>query len=137
MPLNELAPALYRQWRNTAELPESLPFFHDKANRYKYDCVSQALHLYLSELHENPGLERIAARIHLTPKTLNRYFQEVLGLAPKKVCAIARLRTALKDRVSLQHKPGAFSYYNYGYTDHSHFYKDLATYTHLHSLDLH
>ena len=136
VPLNELAPDLYRQGRNSDNLYSLLPVFHDKANRYKYDCVRQALHLYLSDLHENPSLEQISGRIYLTVKTLNRYFHEVLGLGPKKVFSIARLRAALKDRTSLQNRPGSFSFYDYGYTDRSHFYKDLATYTHLHSLSL-
>jgi AraC-like DNA-binding protein len=135
IPLRELAPVLYRQCKDLHNHVHLLPDFHHNASTYKYDCVRQALHLYLSELHENPALEQIAARIHLTPKTLNRYFHEVLGLAPKKVFSISRLRTALKDRLSIQEKPTAFSFYDYGYTDHSHFYKDLATYTHLHSLN--
>lgn len=136
IPLRELAPALYRQCQSIGKPEHLLPDFHNNASAYKYNCVRQALHLYLCELHENPILEQIAARLHLTPKTLNRYFHEVLGLAPKKVFSISRLRTALKDRLSGQGIPKAFSFYDYGYTDRSHFYKDLATYTHLHSLTL-
>lgn len=137
MPLKEVSPALYRQWQHSRDGYQALPRFHAQANPYKYNCVHQALQHYLSELHNNPGLEKIAGQVHLTSKTLNRYFHEVLGLAPKKVFSIARLRAVLKDRAGLQGRPGTFSFYDYGYTDRSHFYKDLATYTHLHTLNLH
>lgn len=136
-PLKELSADLYRQLRHPDGVYNAVPGFHHHANRYKYDCVHLALQHYLSDLHNNPTLEQIAGQVHLTSKTLNRYFHEVLGLAPKKVFSITRLRAALKDRTSVQGRQRAFSFYDYGYTDRSHFYKDLATYTHLHTLNLH
>ncbi len=134
VPLQTLCPGLYRQLcpgNNTAALAES---FQAKTGNFRYNHVQEALHLYLSELADNPSPERIATRLYLTPRTLNRYFHEVLGISPRKAFCIARLRMALSERSHQKAKGQRFSFYDYGYTDHSHFYKDLATYAHLHSL---
>lgn len=134
LPLCELAPGLYHNLQQKGLSTGLCAGFHPQASTYKYDAVHQALQLYLSALHQNPCLEQIAAHLYLSPRTLNRYFHEVLGLGPRKVFSIARLRRALSDRTATQPPGKPFSFYDYGYADHSHFYKDLATYAHLKSL---
>ena len=134
VPLQTLSTGLYRQLcsgNNTAALAEG---FQAKAGNFRYNLVREALHLYLSELQDNPSQERIASRLYLTPRTLNPYFHEVLGISPRKAFSITRLRMPLSERSRRKTTAQPFSFYDYGYTDHSHFYKDLATYAHLHSL---
>ncbi|PSK90614.1 helix-turn-helix domain-containing protein [Taibaiella chishuiensis] len=135
--LQTLAPGLYQQLRTlspTSALTQIFNNFHPQAHSFRYNAVKTAMQVYLAGMPENQHPERVAAQVHLTPRTLNRYFKEVLGIAPRKAFSIARLRKALGDRSARKASGQAFSFYDYGYTDHSHFYKDLATYGHLHSL---
>jgi AraC-like DNA-binding protein len=105
-----------------------------RTDAYKLQSVQQALDLYLAQVHNSPKVEQVAWELHLGAKTLNRYFHETLGIGPRKAFSIARIRAALKAYAGK--RPGtSFSVYDFGYTDHSHFYKDLSKYTALHSLE--
>jgi hypothetical protein len=59
-------------------------------------------------------------------KSLNRYFLKCVGMAPKQVHRILRLRAALD---SYFNNPGQFNFYGAGYYDHSHFYKEVRKIT--------
>jgi len=96
--------------------------------------VARALNLYLAAVDEAPGLEAIAERLHLTGKSLYRYFIEILGLPPKKAFCISRLRLALAAYAGRSKSGRRFSVYDFGYEDRSHFYKELRQYTSLRSL---
>ena len=75
-------------------------------------------------MHLNTGT--VAERHFITSKTINRYFNRVIGLSPKSYFSILRARTALtayvKDRDN-------FAPFNYGYYDLSHFSKDVVKFT--------
>jgi len=68
----------------------------------------------------------LAERMFSTSKTINRYFNQVIGTSPKSYFSIMRARTALTAYV--HSKPG-FIPYDYGYYDMSHFYKDVVKFT--------
>ena len=68
----------------------------------------------------------LAGRMFTTSKTINRYFNHVIGTSPKNYFSIMRARTALTDYVN--NRP-EFVPYNYGYYDMSHFYKDVVKFT--------
>lgn len=104
-----------------------------KADLYKFDNVQKALSLYDDNMADNMPLDKIAWRLHFTSKTLNRYFHETIGIAPKKAFSIMRIRKALHDLAQMRNKK-QFSLYGYGFTDRSHFYKDLRAYTSIRSL---
>lgn len=105
-----------------------------RPDEFKLQAVQQALDIYLNQVHNNPRIDQVAWELHLGTKTLNRYFHEAIGIGPKKAFSISRIRTALKAYAG--RTTGApFSVYDFGYTDHSHFYKDLSAYTALHSLE--
>jgi AraC-like DNA-binding protein len=86
---------------------------------------------------------QIAEKMFVTSKTINRYFNNVVGLSPKKYFSILRARTALTAYVAakeasslLGHSnaspPGngdAFEPVDYGYCDMSHFYRATAQFT--------
>jgi hypothetical protein len=68
----------------------------------------------------------LAERMFTTSKTINRYFNQVIGTSPKNYFSIMRARTALTGYVV--NKP-EFIPYDYGYYDMSHFYKDVVKFT--------
>ncbi len=68
----------------------------------------------------------LAEKMFTTSKTINRYFNNVVGTSPKNYFSIMRARTALTGYVS--HKE-YFVPYDYGYYDMSHFYKDVVKFT--------
>ncbi len=68
----------------------------------------------------------LAERLFTTSKTINRYFNRVIGTSPKNYFSVMRARTALTGYVN--NKPD-FTPYDYGYYDMSHFYKDVVKFT--------
>ena len=85
------------------------------------DCVenyaSTGMQLNTSEMAE---------RMFVTSKTINRYFNRVVGISPKSYFSILRARTALTHYV---HQKPDFSPYDFGYYDMSHFYKEVVSFT--------
>jgi len=68
----------------------------------------------------------LAERMFTTSKTINRYFNQVIGTSPKNYFSILRARTALTQYVGNRSE---FVPYHYGYYDMSHFYKDVVKFT--------
>lgn len=130
IPLKELLPTATALNNDPVSLYRLLTERSTRSDAFRSGCVQKALHLYLSHVSDNPPLEKLARELHLTPRTLGRYFHETLGLSPKKACSISRIRSALQAYASGHH----FSLYDFGYTDRSHFHKDLRAYTSLRSL---
>lgn len=68
----------------------------------------------------------IAERSFITSKSINRYFNRVVGIAPKSYFSVVRARTALTAMVADRK---AFKPWAYGYYDPAHFYKDVFKFT--------
>lgn len=68
----------------------------------------------------------VAERIFITSKSINRYFNRVIGVAPKKYFSILRARTALTAMVADKE---AFRPWDHGYYDPAHFYKEVFAFT--------
>ncbi|MBS1503041.1 MAG: helix-turn-helix domain-containing protein [Bacteroidetes bacterium] len=68
----------------------------------------------------------MAERMFVSSKTINRYFNRVVGISPKSYFSILRARTALTSYVI--HKKD-FNPYEFGYYDMSHFYKEVVGFT--------
>jgi AraC-like DNA-binding protein len=68
----------------------------------------------------------VAERLFITSKTINRYFNRVVGISPKSYFSILRARTALTEFVNHKDK---FVLMDYGYYDLSHFHKDMVKFT--------
>lgn len=68
----------------------------------------------------------LAARMFVTSKTINRYFNRVVGIPPKNYFSILRARAALTAHVSQKQN---FIPYDFGYYDMSHFYKEVVRFT--------
>lgn len=72
------------------------------------------------------NINELSGRLFTTSKTINRYFNKVIGTSPKDYFNIIRARTALTAWVANKKvfQPTAFGYY-----DFSHFYKDIHRFT--------
>lgn len=68
----------------------------------------------------------VAERIFITSKTINRYFNRVIGTSPKSYFSILRGRSALTAFINDREN---FIPMNYGYYDLSHFHKDIVNFT--------
>ena len=67
-------------------------------------------------------VEDLAKQYHVSGRTLQRYFEICTGISSKQALQVMRIRKAT---AHLTHSPGDFHYSQYGYYDHSHFYKHL------------
>jgi YesN/AraC family two-component response regulator len=90
-----------------------LQFVHDCIENYD----SADMQLNTSEMAE---------KMFVTSKTINRYFNKVVGTSPKNYFTIMRTRTALTAYVN---QKDLFTPYDFGYYDMSHFYKDVVKFT--------
>lgn len=72
------------------------------------------------------NVSEVAERMFITSKTINRYFNDVVGTSPRKYFSILRARAALTAYVGGK---GSFVPDNFGYYDMSHFYKEMVGFT--------
>ncbi len=70
----------------------------------------------------NKSVEQLAAAHYISARTLQRYFETYTGISTKKVLQIMRVRKAVE---TLVNSPDTFRLSDFGYYDHSHFYKHL------------
>jgi methylphosphotriester-DNA--protein-cysteine methyltransferase len=73
-----------------------------------------------------PNTTQLADRHFVHSRTINRYFHQVIGLAPKKYFTIVRARAALASFISNR---ATFNPEDFGYYDRSHFYKGIRQFT--------
>lgn len=69
---------------------------------------------------------QLANELCMSEKSLNRYFNKVVGTGPKHYFNILRARTSITDFLSEQ---DCFLPGTYGYYDMSHFYRDVIRFT--------
>lgn len=67
-----------------------------------------------------------AEKMFITSKTINRYFNNVVGIGPKKYFSVLRARTALTEYNA---DKTSFIPSQFGYYDMSHFYKAIKKFT--------
>jgi AraC-like DNA-binding protein len=72
------------------------------------------------------NVDELSERLFTTSKTINRYFNKVIGITPKRYLSIVRSRTALTAYVSDRKR---FDPSTFGYHDMSHFYKAVIRFT--------
>jgi hypothetical protein len=98
---------------------------YKKKQDYYLDFVKDTIDTYA-----DTGLQfnnsELAEKMFTTSKTINRYFNNVIGTSPKNYFSLMRARTALSGYVNSKEQ---FVPFNYGYYDMSHFYKDVVKFT--------
>ena len=77
------------------------------------------------------SIESLAKKYAISTRTLQRYFEKATGTSSKKALQIMRIRKAV---AHLANDPDTFHYSQYGYYDHSHFYKHLKEFLHKQTL---
>jgi len=99
---------------------------HQQAiQKHYFKTVYKAIETYhISNMEFNSS--EIAKEVFATNKTIYRYFNKVIGTTPKNYFSILRVRTALQNYIANRI---AFSPYDFGYYDMSHFYKDVVKFT--------
>jgi len=88
---------------------------------FVHDCIGQ---YQATGMLLNTG--QMAEKMFVSSKTINRYFNRVVGLPPKNYFSILRTRNALTAYVNHNQ---AFTPYDFGYYDMSHFYKEVVNFT--------
>jgi AraC-like DNA-binding protein len=82
-----------------------------------------AILAYCDKYNEfNSSIESFAEQYKISARTLQRYFEKATSISSKKALQIMRIRKAV---AHITESPENFHYADYGYYDHSHFYKHL------------
>jgi AraC-like DNA-binding protein len=68
----------------------------------------------------------LAEKMFVSSKTINRYFNRVVGISPKSYLSAQRARSALAAYIG---DKKLFSPFDFGYYDMSHFYKEIRNFT--------
>ena len=71
---------------------------------------------------ENNGIDNLSAQLLVTQRSMDRYFQEYLGLSPKKMSRLMRFGKAFE---TMHQTKSDFNLYDFGYYDQSHFSKEF------------
>jgi AraC-like DNA-binding protein len=131
--LNEiLPPKLLQQIKNVSSFNERIDLvqnffltnFRKKQDHY-LNFVKDAIDVYAgSGMQFNTTA--LAEKMFVTSKTINRYFNQVVGVSPKNYFSLMRTRYALTGYIN---SPQPFIPFEYGYYDMSHFYKDVMKFT--------
>jgi len=98
--------------------------FHKKQDHY-LKFVKDAVEIY-SATGMQFNNSTLAEKMFTTSKTINRYFNQVIGISPKNYFSLMRTRSALTGYVNGKE---SFVPFDYGYYDMSHFYKDVVKFT--------
>lgn len=93
--------------------------------------VSEVLEHCIRKNDFTGSVEDFARQYKISTRTLQRYFEKTTSLGSKKALQIIRIRKAVEHLVS---DPAGFHYSQYGYYDHSHFYKHLKSFLHKQTL---
>ena len=98
----------------------------------KYEGSTQAIKIVTSILEHcnsnndfSSSIESFAAENNISTRTLQRHFEKTTSISSKKALQIMRVRKAVQQ---LTTNPSDFHFSQYGYYDHSHFYKHLKTF---------
>ncbi|MFT3822610.1 MAG: helix-turn-helix domain-containing protein [Chitinophagaceae bacterium] len=97
-----------------------------KKQRDHYLCFVQDAIIDYENGNLRYNVNEMAARMFTTSRTINRYFNDVVGASPKNYFSILRARTALTAYVDPQQR---FTPETFGYYDMSHFYKEVLKFT--------
>lgn len=99
-------------------------YFPPSSIDYRYQLVQHALARFDDFLPYGNAIQQIAEDLCVTPKSLNRYFMQWVGVSPKWCLKVHRFNKTL---AAYQQSSSHLTYELYGYNDHSHLYKDAIT----------
>jgi len=130
-PLSYLADAVL-----LTNVKKNIPF--EKRVQLLMNYYDQQLEIVTAILNESSKqniytkpVKELAAKHHISTRTLQRYFSACTGVNCKQALQVLRIRKAV---ISLLSDPGHFHFSDYDYYDFSHFYKHLKQFLHSDSL---
>ena len=97
------------------------------------NVVSQILHDCAAKNNFQASIADLSLEYKISSRTLQRYFEATTSINSKQALQIIRIRKAIEH---LSQAPSSFHYSQYGYYDHSHFYKHLCSFLNQHTIDL-
>lgn len=77
-------------------------------------------------LDEKLSVKAIAKEVHCSTKTMERAFEKYVWATPKRCFRVIRFRCSINAYTS---DPESFSVYEFGYFDHSHFYREVKEFS--------
>jgi AraC-like DNA-binding protein len=98
---------------------------HNAQKQFPFICITEAIEAFFQSEMVDKNVE-IAQKLHISEKSLYRYFKHVIGTNPKNYFSIVRARTAL---TAYNQNKIPFSPYDFGYYDYGHFSKDVIKFT--------
>lgn len=99
-------------------------YVRQKKKDHYIRLVRDSIDLYSGNLQYNTS--ETAEKMFVTSKTINRYFNNIVGISPRKYFSILRARTALSAYLADKKN---FVSGDYGYYDMSHFYREMVKFT--------
>jgi AraC-like DNA-binding protein len=134
IPLQDLIPAqIIDRIKSAADFESRVSLWEDYLDERKsQNAPSHYLHVVQKSIDTfldaemKLSLSQLADKIHMSEKSMNRYFNHVVGTGPKHYFNILRARTSVTDFLKT---PKLFSPHTYGYYDMSHFYRDAIKFT--------
>lgn len=97
------------------------------------DVVTSILQLCAESNSFDVSIEELAARHHISTRTLQRYFEATTSITSKQALQILRIRKAVE---KLTTDPENFHFSQFGYYDYSHFYKHLKGFLCKHTISI-
>jgi len=83
----------------------------------------------MPDLPPNTRVERLAARHHVAPRTLQRLFRRYVGVSPRWTLKRLRIHQAVEQLAAGQQRPWTELALELGYYDHAHFIRDFRLVT--------
>lgn len=131
-PLSYLADAaIIKQTKTAASFAERVALLSDYFNKLvqQYSGSLQPVQIVTEILSDcdkkndfSRSVEQLADQYKISTRTLQRYFETHTGISTKKILQIMRVRKAVEQLIE---SPADFNLADFGYYDHSHFYKHL------------
>lgn len=129
-----IPPAIIQKVKDSISFPERmlilqnyfLSVYQKRKNRDHYIKLVQDTIGVFESASMRPNNSQLAEKMFVTSKTINRYFNKVVGTSPKNYFSIFRTRVALSAYVV---DKKFFVPDDFGYYDMSHFYKDVQRFT--------
>jgi methylphosphotriester-DNA--protein-cysteine methyltransferase len=97
----------------------------DRRKVDKFRLVQQIYNQMTIHCNEAECIPLLTKQTHITQRSIDRYFQEFLGLSPKKMSRIMRFEQAFA-HLHIPHS--SFNFHQFGYYDAAHFSKEFTTF---------
>ncbi|MBL0953167.1 MAG: AraC family transcriptional regulator [Leptospira sp.] len=106
-----------------------LDYLHKKSKGFLPDLVLHSCLQTIIDTNGNCEIFKIASDLKMSERTLQRKFQNYVGLTPKQFATIIRFQTSLFEMKAKKESKLTDIAYNIGYADQSHFIRQFKSFT--------